>query len=139
MAFDIKQHAPVDRPVIASGRGADSNLPALKEEVAPLIDEAVKLDSDKALPLVVPIEQATDLVRALRAVGEDRNLTVRFKRFPRIGEDGERETKTVGDGDKQRTVPVTDPFEFTNRSKSSVRVTFWTVKKITKQRKAKTN
>lgn len=132
MAFDIKLHGIVERPVIRSGRGASSDLPALAEEVKPLIAEALQLPRDKALPIVIPSEQASDLVRALRAAGSEAGVTVRFLRHPRY-ENGEQVTKVrKGDG---VMINVTVPFEYTNKSRSTVRVTFWTAKKVIRKPK----
>lgn len=133
MAFDIKQHVAVDRPTIRSGRSASSNLPALVEEVKPLLAEALQLPADKALPVVVPAEQAADLVRALRAAGDEANVTVRFKRFPRLDENGEQIIRYSKDDG--RPTEVSDPFEYTSKNRQNVRITFWTGKKI--ERKAK--
>lgn len=133
MALDIKQHAPVERPITRSGRAGTSELPALVEEVKPLLAEAMQLPADRALPVVVPTEQATDLVRALRIAGTEADVTVRFKRHQRYAEDGEQVfmvNKKTG-----RTVAVTDPFEYTNKAKTNVRVTFWTAKKIVRKSK----
>ncbi len=134
MALDIKQHAAVERPIIASGRQASGELAALIEEVQPLITEVLQLPADKALPVTLPTEQATDLVRALRAAGDAAGVTVRFKRFPRLDETGNVVRIAVKDKpDEVRT--VFDPFEYTNKSQSNVRVTFWTTKKIVRKPK----
>lgn len=130
MAFDIKQQAPVERPIIKSGRGASSNFPALVEEVGLLVAEALRLPPDKALPVVVPTEQATDLVRALRAAGELETVTVRFKRFPRVDLNGEPMYTVPKDENPEMAKPITDPFEYTSKNRQNVRVTFWTGKKV---------
>jgi len=130
MPLNIRKGDVVERPVIASGRAGTSVLPELIEEVKPLIVEAMQLGSDKALPLVVPAEEINDLVRALRAAAELENVTVRFKRFPRIGDDGATIVRTRGEGEQQTTAPVTDPFEDANKSGSNKRVTFWTTRKV---------
>lgn len=131
MALDIKQHAAVARPVTRSGRAGTSELPALVEEVRPLLGDAMQLPADRALPVVVPAEQATDLIRALRAAGDEANVTVRFKRSPHLGDDGEQEIR-VSKKNGRHTL-ATDPFEYTNKSKSTVRVTFWTTTKVVRQ------
>jgi hypothetical protein len=138
MALDIKQHAPTDRPVIASGRSGTSDLPALVEEVDPLMIEALGLPKDKALPVTVPTDQASDLVRALRAAGEKAGVTVRFKRFPRLDDDGNRVMTVPKDGSDKESKPLSDPFEYTNKAKSTVRVTFWTSKKVERKSKQET-
>ena len=135
MPLNITVQETTDRPVIQGGRAASSVLPALIEEVRPLVKDAMELPADKALPVVVPTDQKEDLVRALRAAGEQENVTVRFKRFPRLNGLGETMTKTIGEGEKTREVPVTDPWEPATKRGGSVRVTFWTSKKV--QRKSR--
>lgn len=135
MPLNITQHAVTDRPMIASGRAGTSILPALVEEVMPLIKEAVKLSADKALPLVVPDGERDDLVRALRAAGDKEGVTVRFKRFPRYDPEGNRVTR-VREKDGHET-PLSDPYEPAGRNKS--RVTFWTTKKVQRKRRTKSD
>lgn len=133
MALDIKVQTVTDRPANRSGRAGTSVLPELTEEVKPLIAEALKLPADKAFPVTVPADQVNDLTRALRAAGELENVTVRFLRHPRFDDNGEQVTKTrEKDG---VVINVTDPFQYTNKARSTVRVTFWTTKKVIRKSK----
>ena len=135
MALDIKVQDHVDRPLVGGGKADTETI----DEVRPLVKEAQKLPDNKALPLVVPANQAQSLINALRAVGEELNLTIRFKRFPKIGEDGQQLTREAKRKDKDGnettvTVKEYDSFEFTNKTKRDARVTFWTTKKVIRKR-----
>ena len=135
MALDIKQHAAVERPIIASGRQASGEFAALIEEVQPLITEVLQLPADKALPVTLPTEQVSDLVRALRAAGDAANVTIRFKRFPRLDENGNQAMTVPKNDDDSEPKPLSDPFEYINKSQSTVRVIFWISKKVVRKPK----